>query len=85
MKQNGVVCWPGPALSFLLFEFQYLISGPKSYRDFVDTGSYSNPGPPDYECKALTTIPRCLLPFDYHLCITISVVWLQRLQCHGLG
>ena len=45
----------------------------------------SNPGPPDYECKALTTRPRCLLPFDDQLCITISVVWLQRLQCHGLG
>ena len=41
MKRNGVVCWPGPALTFLLFAFQYLISGPKSYRDFADTGPWA--------------------------------------------
>ena len=29
MKQNGVVCLPGPALLFFLFRFEYLISGPK--------------------------------------------------------
>ena len=33
MKQNGVVCLPGPALLFFIFRFEYLISGPKSYRD----------------------------------------------------
>ena len=27
MKQNGVVCWPGPALLFFIFRFEYLISG----------------------------------------------------------
>ena len=38
MKQNPVVCWPGPALLFFIFRFEYLISGPKSYRDFRETG-----------------------------------------------
>ena len=28
----------GPALLFFLFRFEYLISGPKSYRDFRETG-----------------------------------------------
>ena len=31
MKQNGVVCLPGPAFLFFIFRFEYLISGPKSY------------------------------------------------------
>ena len=38
MKQNGVVCLPGPALLFFIFRFEYLISGPKSYRDVRETG-----------------------------------------------
>ena len=38
MKQIGVVCLPGPASLFLIFQFEYLISGPKSYRDFRETG-----------------------------------------------
>ena len=38
MKQNGVVCYSGPALLFFVFRFEYLISGPKSYRDFRETG-----------------------------------------------
>ena len=38
MKQNGVVCLPGPALLFFMFRFEYLISGPKSYQDFRETG-----------------------------------------------
>ena len=29
MKQNGVVCWPGPALLFFIFRSEYLISGPE--------------------------------------------------------
>ena len=33
MKQNGVVRQPGPVLLFFIFWFEYLISGPKSYRD----------------------------------------------------
>ena len=37
MKQNGVVCLPGPAFLFFIFRFEYLISGPKSYRDFRET------------------------------------------------
>ena len=41
MKQNGVVCKPGPALLFFLFRFEYLISGPKSYRDFRETGPWT--------------------------------------------
>ena len=38
MKQNGVVCWPRPALLFFIVRFEYLISGPKSYREFRETG-----------------------------------------------
>ena len=38
MKRNGVVCYPGPALLFFIFRFEYLISGPKSHRDFRETG-----------------------------------------------
>ena len=38
MKQNGVVCWPGAALLFFIFRFEFLISGQKSYRDFRETG-----------------------------------------------
>ena len=38
MKQNGVVVLPGPVLLFFIFRFEYLISGPKSYRDFRETG-----------------------------------------------
>ena len=41
MKQNGVVCWPGAALLFFIFRFEYLISGPKSYRYFRETGPRS--------------------------------------------
>ena len=37
MKQNGVVCLAGPALLLFIFRFEYLISGPKSYRDFRET------------------------------------------------
>ena len=36
--QNGVVCWLGPAPLVSIFRFEYLISGPKSYRDFRETG-----------------------------------------------
>ena len=42
MKQNGAVCWPGPALLFLTFRFENLISGPKRYRDFQGTGPWTN-------------------------------------------
>ena len=38
MKQNGVVCWPGPALLFVIFRFEYFILGPESYRNFRETG-----------------------------------------------
>ena len=38
MIQNGVVCYPGPALLLFIFRFEYLISGPKSYRDVRETG-----------------------------------------------
>ena len=41
MKQNGVVCKQGPALLLFIFRFEYLISGPKSYRDFRETGLWS--------------------------------------------
>ena len=38
MKQNGVVSQPGPTLLLFIFRFKYLISGPKSYRDFRESG-----------------------------------------------
>ena len=41
MKQNGVVCQPGFALSFFVFRFEYLISGLKSYRDFRSWSFYA--------------------------------------------
>ena len=40
MKQNGVVCLPGPAFLFFIFRFEYLISGLKSYGDFRETGPW---------------------------------------------
>ena len=40
MKQNGVVCQPGPALLLFIFRFEYLISGSKSYPDFRETGPW---------------------------------------------
>ena len=40
MKQNGVVYWPAPALLFLIFQLEYLISGPKSYQDFREIGRW---------------------------------------------
>ena len=39
MKQNGVVFQAGAALLFFIFRFEYLISGPKSYQDFRETGN----------------------------------------------
>ena len=30
----------GPAFLFFIFRFEYLISGPKSYRDFRETGPW---------------------------------------------
>ena len=42
MKQNGVVCWPGHSLLFFIFRFEYLVLGPKSYRDFRETGPWFN-------------------------------------------
>ena len=36
-----VVCQPGLALLFFIFRFEYLISGPKRYRDFRETASWS--------------------------------------------
>ena len=48
MKQNGVVCQPGSALLFFIFRFENLISGPKRYRGFRETGPrgpfLENPG-----------------------------------------
>ena len=41
MKQNGVVFLPGLAFLFFIFRFEYLISGPKSYRDFRETGPWA--------------------------------------------
>ena len=40
MKQFGVFCKPGPALLFFLFRFEYLISGPKSYRTLEETSPW---------------------------------------------
>ena len=41
MTQNRAVCLPGPALLFFIFRFEDLISGPKRYRDFRETGPWS--------------------------------------------
>ena len=41
MNQNGVVCLPGPTLLFFIFRFEYLISGPKSFRDVREMGPWS--------------------------------------------
>ena len=41
MNQNGVVCLLGRALFFFIFRFEYLISGPKSYRDIRETGPWA--------------------------------------------
>ena len=41
MKQNGVVFLPGLAFLFFIFRFEYLISDPKSYRDFRETGPWA--------------------------------------------
>ena len=38
MKQNWVVCEPGPALLLFIFRIEYLFSGQKSYRNFRETG-----------------------------------------------
>ena len=40
MKQTGVVCQPGHVLLFSLFRFEYLITGPESYRGFRETGPW---------------------------------------------
>ena len=37
MKQNGAVCQPGIRAFFFIFRFEYLLSGPKRYRDFRET------------------------------------------------
>ena len=38
MKQNGVVCQPGPALLFLIVRFEYLISASRKI-----TGTFEKP------------------------------------------
>ena len=40
MKHFGVFCKPGSALLFFSFRFEYLISDPKSYRDFGETSPW---------------------------------------------
>ena len=45
MKQNGVFCYSGPALLFLLFRFEYLFSGPESYLDLRETGDMAGDQP----------------------------------------
>ena len=64
MKQNGVVCWPGPALLFFIFRFEYLISGPKSYRDFRETGPRALPAWAEH------LFPRALLPLSQFISVT---------------
>ena len=57
-ETNGVVCWPAPEPLFLIFRFEYLISGPKSYWDFRETG----PRIAGLRVSdALTSGSRCLL------------------------
>ena len=42
MIQNGIVWYPGPPLLLFIFRFEYLITGPKSYRDFRETGPWKS-------------------------------------------
>ena len=43
MKQNGVVRWPGPALLFFIFRFEYLFRARKVTRTFRQMGPVSFP------------------------------------------
>ena len=52
MKQNGVVCEPEPLHLFFIFRFEYLISGPKSYRDVRETGPWNVLG--ETQCNLLS-------------------------------
>ena len=79
MKQDGVVCWPGPALLFFIFRFEYLISGPKSYRDFRETGPWpynrglkTNPG----DVYANVLMEKLLLVFT----VTPSKIKIKTVQ-----
>ena len=38
MKENAVVCWPGPARLFFMFRFEYLVSGPKELPGLLRNG-----------------------------------------------
>ena len=40
MKQNAVVCKPGPALLFLIFRFEYLIAAARKV-----IGTFEKPAP----------------------------------------
>ena len=40
LSQSLGYLWPGLALLFFIFRFEYLFSGPKSYRDFRETGPW---------------------------------------------
>ena len=62
MKQNGLFCKPAPALLFFLFRFEYLISGPKSYRDFGETSPW----------HFMMELNIVLMPQDTHSDIKIS-------------
>ena len=65
MKQNGVVCEPGPALLFFIFRFEYLISGPLSYRDFRETGPRPEKGHGFYRPRLKTRCDNQLINRHY--------------------
>ena len=92
MKQNGVVCQPGPALLFFIFRFEYLILGPKSYQDFRETGPRPL-GTNNESCFGAEAVARGLWPqinqppcpdcqpciqFCFYILISRDV-WLQNL------
>ena len=72
MKQNRVVCSPGPGLLLFIFRFEYLISGPKSFRDFRETGPRAGHKITGEERKSMTlTCTPSLLSLVF--CITLTL------------
>ena len=61
MIQNGVVCYPGPAVLLFTFRFEYLITGPKSYRDFRETSPWNQDQGPVHTYPNIFLNPQLFL------------------------
>ena len=59
MKQNGVACQPGPAPLLFIFRFECLISDPKSYRDFRESGARPKCNKRPEIQNVITFCPKC--------------------------